>query len=295
MDTSADPAAASYSLSLPAGVTDIDRLDAQDPQMVAEYVPEITAYMRKLEVEQAVVANYMQGVQTAIKPEMRSVLVDWLVEVHLRFKLIPETLQLTVNIMDRYLAKCPTEKSKLQLVGVTAMLIASKYEEMYPPEVRDFVWIADNTYTRGEIISLEGVMLRELDYDLGTPLPVHFLNRGIKACSADKTTETMATYFCELSLVGYEMAHFLPSEKAAASLCLARAVMTQSTSEKAWAPNLAHFMGFAFAEMKPCLDKLTDTVAKVSKSKHQAVRTKFGRSKFEAVAANEQLVTHKWM
>ena len=138
-------------------------------------------------------------------------------------------------------------------------------------------------------------MLRELDYDLGTPLPVHFLNRGIKACSADKTTETMATYFSELSLVGYDMAHFKPSEKAAASLCLARAVMTHGTSEKAWGPNLAHFMGYSFAEMKPCLDKLTATVSKVSKSKHQAVRTKFARSKFEAISTNEKLAAHSWM
>eukprot|EP00729_Bicosta_minor_P020099 gene20099-5801_t len=95
-----DPVVAPVVAKLPAGVTDIDRLDHSNPQLVTEYVSEIHAYMRVLESQQAVTSGYMAGVQTEIKPEMRAILVDWLVEVHARFKLIPETLQLTVNIMD---------------------------------------------------------------------------------------------------------------------------------------------------------------------------------------------------
>ena len=135
MDTAADPSGPAV-VQLPAGVDDIDRNDAHDPQLVSDYVIEIHDYMRELECQQAVTAGYMAGVQTEIKPEMRAILVDWLVEVHARFKLIPETLQLTVNIMDRYLEAVNTKRKELQLIGVTAMLIASKYEEMYPPEVR---------------------------------------------------------------------------------------------------------------------------------------------------------------
>ena len=66
---------------------------------------------------------------------MRAILIDWLVEVHLKFKLVPETLYLTVNLIDRYLEKVEVMREKLQLIGVTAMLIASKYEEIYAPEV----------------------------------------------------------------------------------------------------------------------------------------------------------------
>ena len=72
-------------------------------------------------------------------------------------------------------------KKKLQLVGVTAMLIASKYEEMYAPEVRDFVFITDNTYTSGNIRGMEKQMLRVMDYSLGTPLCLHFLRRYSRA------------------------------------------------------------------------------------------------------------------
>ena len=86
--------------------------------------------------------------QDDINDRMRAILVDWLVEVHLKFKLMPETLYLTVNIIDRFLEVRSVMRSKLQLVGVTAMLLASKYEEIYAPEVRDFVYITDRAYTR---------------------------------------------------------------------------------------------------------------------------------------------------
>lgn len=83
---------------------------------------------------------------------MRGILVDWIIEVHLKFKLLPETLFLTVSLIDRYLEMTQIMRTQLQLVAVSAMLIASKYEEIYAPEVRDFVFITDNAYTREEIL-----------------------------------------------------------------------------------------------------------------------------------------------
>ena len=77
--------------------------------------------------------------------------MDWIIEVHLKFKLLPETLFLTISLIDRYLERVQIKRNNLQLVGVTAMLIASKYEEIYAPEVRDFVYITDNAYTKEEI------------------------------------------------------------------------------------------------------------------------------------------------
>lgn len=79
---------------------------------------------------------------------MRAILVDWIIEVHLKFKLLPETLFVTVNLIDRYLSLVSVKRNNLQLVGVTAMFIASKYEEIYAPEVRDFVYITDNAYSK---------------------------------------------------------------------------------------------------------------------------------------------------
>lgn len=75
----------------------------------------------------------------------------------------------------------PVSRNKLQLVGVTSMLIASKYEEMYAPEVADFVYITDNAYTKKEIRDMEGIILRTLDFSVGKPLCLHFLRRNSKA------------------------------------------------------------------------------------------------------------------
>ena len=103
--------------------------------------------------------GYMK-VQDDINERMRGILIDWLIEVHLKFKLVPETLYLTANLIDRYLELEVVKRDKLQLVGVTAMLIACKYEEIYPPEVKDFVYITDNAYTKQEIMDMEYIMLK---------------------------------------------------------------------------------------------------------------------------------------
>lgn len=102
--------------------------------------------------------GYMER-QNDIHEKMRSILIDWLVEVHLKFKLVPESLYLTVNLIDRYLEKEQVSRQKLQLIGVTAMLIACKYEEIYPPIVKDFVYITDNAYSKEEILATERKML----------------------------------------------------------------------------------------------------------------------------------------
>jgi G2/mitotic-specific cyclin-B, other len=122
----------------------------------------------------------MNTKQTDINEKMRAILVDWLIEVHYKFKLMPETLFLTVNLIDRYLDKVDVVRTKLQLVGVTAMLIACKYEEIYAPEVRDFVYITDKAYTKEEILQMEFLMLSTLDFCICAPSSFRFLERFSK-------------------------------------------------------------------------------------------------------------------
>ena len=113
--------------------------------------------------------------QTDINFKMRSILIDWLVEVHYKFKLFPSTLFLCVNILDRYLEKVPIMRSKLQLVGVTSLFIACKFEEVYPPEVRECVYITDYAYDREEVLEMETNILTTLDWTILVPTSYHFL------------------------------------------------------------------------------------------------------------------------
>jgi hypothetical protein len=131
-------------------VDNIDERDAEDPLCVTEYVSDMYEHFRSKELSTSVRPTFMEN-QPHINERMRSILVDWLVEVHLKFKLVPETLYLTVNLIDRYLERKEVSRPRLQLVGVTSLLIASKYEEIYPPELRDLVYICDRAYTRHEV------------------------------------------------------------------------------------------------------------------------------------------------
>ena len=128
----------------------IDERDAEDPLCATDYVQDMYEHFRGKEALTSVRPVYMET-QPHINERMRSILVDWLVEVHLKFKLVPETLYLTINLIDRFLERQEVSRPKLQLVGVTSLLIASKYEEIYPPELRDLVYICDRAYTRSEV------------------------------------------------------------------------------------------------------------------------------------------------
>lgn len=169
--------------------------------------------------------------QTDINEKMRAILIDWLVEVHLKFKLMVETLYLTINVIDRYLEKETITRNKLQLVGVTAMFLASKYEEIYAPECRDFVYISDKAYTREQILGMEGTILAKLNFQLTTPNAYVFLKRFCKVAGVivnpRSKTELLAHYLVELTLQEYKMLKYLPSMAAAASVYLALKTMGQ--------------------------------------------------------------------
>lgn len=134
-------------------VDDIDERDQNDPLCCTAYVQEMYENFREKEILSSVRPNYM-ACQPHINERMRAILVDWLIEVHLKFKLVPETLYLTVTLIDRYLERNEVERSKLQLVGVACLLLSSKHEEIYPPELRDLVYICDRAYTRQEVSSM---------------------------------------------------------------------------------------------------------------------------------------------
>eukprot|EP00262_Sarcandra_glabra_P021838 TRINITY_DN939_c1_g1_i1.p1 TRINITY_DN939_c1_g1~~TRINITY_DN939_c1_g1_i1.p1 ORF type:complete len:153 (+),score=10.43 TRINITY_DN939_c1_g1_i1:276-734(+) len=116
------------------------------------------------------VHDYMDS-QTEINEKMRAILADWLIEVHNKFDLMPKTLYLTLHIVDRYVSMKTVPRRELQLVGITAMLISCKYEEIWAPEINDFVCISHRAYSREQILAMEKVMLNKLEWSLTVPTP----------------------------------------------------------------------------------------------------------------------------
>lgn len=168
--------------------------------------------------------GYMKS-QKDVNEKMRAILVDWLIEVHYKFKLLPETLYITVNIIDRYLELKEIQRQKLQLLGVTAMWIACKYEEIYAPEIKDFVYITDNAYEQKDILKLEYEVLRTLEFNVTTPSAYRFLERYAKLIEADSKTFNLAWYLIELPLIEYKMLKYKPSLISSAALFLANKVL----------------------------------------------------------------------
>lgn len=110
---------------------DIDARDANNPIMCTEYVVDMYAHMREKELASRINAAYMDG-QPHINEKMRAILVDWLNEVHQKFRCVPETLYLTIYLMDRFLERETVERSRLQLVGVTALLVRGLHPPIHP-------------------------------------------------------------------------------------------------------------------------------------------------------------------
>ncbi|XP_049573153.1 G2/mitotic-specific cyclin-B2 isoform X2 [Syngnathus scovelli] len=266
-------------------VDDVDENDADMPQLCSEYVKDIYKYLHHLEAEQPIHSNYMLGYE--ITDCMRALLIDWMVKVHSRFQLLQETLYLSVAILDRFLQIQPVSRRKLQLVGVTAMLVASKYEESYPPLVGDFAYITDSAFTNAQILEMEQLVLKTLNFQLGRPLPLHFLRRASKVANCDTERHMLAKYLMELTLIDYEMVHYRPSEVAAAALCLSQLLL----NELPWSPTQEHYSTYDEAHLKPIMQHMAKNVVKVNggKTKFQAVRNKYSSSKLMKISLIPQL------
>jgi len=268
------------------GVINIDAEDVGNPQLVTDYVNEIYSYLRIMEKNQDVKADYLAG-QTEILPKMRAVLVDWMVGVHLQFHMLQETLFSTVAILDRYLQKeiASVSRKKLQLVGVACMLIAAKYEEIYAPEIKDFVYITDHAYSEREIQKMEVQVLSVLKFDLGRPLPLHFLRRASKAGGVDSATHTLAKYICELGLGVYSLAHIAPSKLSAAALALAMRLVEPSASfSTLWSPALVHYTKYTAEELGAVITPLAEVLFLAPSAKLGTVYTKFCNKKFMKIS-----------
>ncbi|KAK9820270.1 hypothetical protein WJX72_008376 [[Myrmecia] bisecta] len=260
---------------------DIDSADKNDPLAASEYVGDIFSYYRRVEPLYRVAPDYMSK-QNDINDKMRAILVDWLVEVHLKFKLMPETLFLTTNLIDRFLELKPVTRKNLQLVGVTAMLIASKYEEIWAPEVRDFVYISDRAYTREQILCMEKLMLNTLRFNLTVPTPYSFMARYLKAASTvDKQTTTYAAYLVELSLPDFSMLKYPYSMVAAAAIFVANKTTNKMP---AFPRSLQKHSGFTEQAIRPCAVALATLQRKAGNSSLVAVYKKYSNQKFMEVA-----------
>lgn len=249
--------------------------EAWDTSMVAEYGDEIFDYMRQLETRMAPNARYMEQ-QTEIQWSMRAVLMDWVVQVHQRFNLLPETLFLTANYIDRFLSCKIVSLGKLQLVGATAIFVAAKYEEVQCPTISEIVFMVDNGYTADELLKAERFMLSMLQFELGWPGPMSFLRRISKADDYDLETRTLAKYFLEVTIMDERFVGCTPSYLAAGAHCLARLMIYGAD----WSKAHVYYSNYTWTQLQDLLRLMLECCEDPFKH-HQAVYEKYTDKRYK--------------
>ncbi|GKA08268.1 ubiquitin carboxyl-terminal hydrolase, partial [Tanacetum coccineum] len=263
-------------------MVNIDASDINNELAETEYVEDIYKFYKLSETEGGL-RDYMDS-QHDINAKMRAILVDWIIEVHKKFDLMRETLYLTINIVDRYLSVSPVPRRELQLLGISALLISSKYEEIWPPEVNDLIHISDSAYTREQILAMEKAILGQLGWYMTVPTPYVFTVRYTKASipSDNNEMENMVFFYTELGLMDYTVIiSNNPSKLAASAVYAARCTLKKTP---AWTETLKHHTGYSEDQVRDCAKSLVNLHACASESRLKAVCRKYEDPERGAVA-----------
>ena len=262
-----------------------------DLQFAEEYQEEIIPYLISLEYKKRINPNYMLK-QSDINEKMRMILIDWLIEVHLKFKLLPETLFLTINFIDRYLQNNQTKRDKLQLIAVSSLLIACKYEEIYPPEISSFVYITDNAYKKEDILNYEIKILEDLEYDLTYPSILRYfeivtIKLGLPNDKTFYNKMMCLSELCLSKLIFYNFTYLELVLACALFLFEKNLFMTQSV--------ISHFnLGEDYQKLEKinnCIFEIKKLLEFMNENKNifKGVRQKYALEKYGCISMNEFL------
>ncbi|XP_021717819.1 cyclin-A1-4 [Chenopodium quinoa] len=267
-------------------VVDVDD-KYMDPQFCATIACDIYKHLRASETLKRPATDFIEKIQKDINASMRAILIDWLVEVAEEYRLVPDTLYLTVNYIDRYLSGNTINRQRLQLLGVACMMIASKYEEICAPQVEEFCYITDNTYLKEEVLEMEATVLNFLKFEMTAPTTKCFLRRFIRSAQVmseapSMQLECLSNYVAELSLLDYNMLQYAPSLTAASSVFLAKYIL--SPSKRPWNSTLLHYTLYKPSDLLECVKALHQLCLSSHSSSLSAIREKYSQHKYKFVA-----------
>ena len=212
---------------------------------------------------------------------MRSTVIDWIAEVHLKSKMHTDTLYLTVRLIDLYLSKIDLDKSQYQRLGCAAMLIASKNLEMHPTAVENLVELADHSFTTQELIEMESSLFNCVNFHVDQILPSMFLKRYLRLILPDNEITMLSYYICETSLLYPDYIGITPSRLAAASILLA---LNLEGRIRMWNQRIVRNTGYSISDLYDLVHKLLQTVISSTTSRFQAIRKKYASNQMYNVS-----------
>ncbi|GAX11089.1 cyclin A [Fistulifera solaris] len=275
-----------------------DKSTRGDVLQAPEYVCDIFQRLFKIESKVLETASRLHPSmenQAELNPTMRMIVIDWLVEVHAKFRLDPATLHLCVHIFDRFLSVQQVSRGRVQLVAVTSLLLASKYEDIYPPQIKDCVYVTDRAYSRDDILEMESEILAKLDFKISEPTGYPFLRRFLFISKATPLMETAAHYYMDRMLQEPDYLKHRPSLFAASAVCLAinneDIRSSDGVESKPGIPViLLEYTGFTAEEILDVssliVNKLSKSVVLASKRQLYAVKEKYSHPDYMSIAVD---------
>lgn len=233
----------------------------QDP--AEQYEQDISRHLVGMEARRAPLISYF-SLQPDVSVHMRSILLNWLVEVHLKYKLLPQTLFVAVGLLDRYLEKNIIHRSRLQLLGITSLWVAAKFEEIYQvPKISNLIFICDSTYSRTDILEMEGGLLLALNFDLLEPHSYTYLQLFVRHASLDEKDYFLARYLIEICLLDFRMTKYTGRCLAAAAIFFIRKIR-----KRQWEQELQETTGLRESDIRQCARDICSLLQNIDENEH---------------------------
>ena len=221
--------------------------------------------------------------QPEINDIMRAILIDWIVDIHLKFKLRQETLFMTIWLIDTYLSFAFVQRDRLQLLGITCLLISCKSHEIYYPQQTKLIEATDNAYTKEEMLTMENQILKKLNFYIVCPNPIDFYNILSKMFNFDKKHYYLGNYFIESALVNYQILKYSSSVVASSCAYLVMKYYRLDGYQKLY-NNFIINEKYPEDVIKDAAKEIYMLVDNLSKTKFKAVKNKYSSAQFEKVA-----------
>ena len=258
---------------------DLGRRPFEEPKRAANSFDHSLRYLLRQCESKRVRRSYMSS-QRSITAEMRAILVDWMVDVSQKFKLLPQTLFMAVGLLDRFMSLRQVEQSKLQLAGITCVMIIGKYEEIFPPTVKDYIEVCDGIYTPRELLEAEGEVLLTLNFDLNLAVPFVMLEFFRHFICLDEREFALCHFFLESSLLDLEHLDFSAAELAGGAILLAKA----SFQKEVWGKKEESITKISLSAAKEAAKFLFAVGKKLEALDLNAVKDKFSSPKYFGIS-----------
>ena len=245
-------------------------ISAVKPQLVEQYAAHIQTYLKSRLPLYNVDAGYMAH-QPDINVRMRAILIDWLIDVCLKFKLLPQSLFMTVNLVDRYLTVKQVSRQELQLLGVACLMITGKYEEIYPPVLKDYVAVCDNAYKREDVLRMEADVLATLQFDLTQPSSFYFLQLLQQKLQLEPRPFAFVQYVLESVLLDIDSLKYDNLTLVAGAIFLVNKIFKRGR----WSHEYTTVCGVAELDAKACAKELYVLMQQVDALGLSAAKRKF--------------------